>query len=166
VPGGPFSGFDLMSNQDGPSRTLSTWLRFLQGWLRDEQVWCAPAGPLAARVVLVPVDSALPGTKAAMLPIGETTMVVVESRRPNPRFDCGSPNRSGAIVYMVDSTLGTGEGQLQLVAPSGRGLVSPTSCATPWQLDAVMVPGDTVVAGGVTVRVEASGAYDVVTITR
>ena len=166
VPGGPFSGFDLMSNQDGPSRTLSTWLRFLQGWLRDEQVWCAPEGPLSARVVLVPVDSSLPGTKAAMLPIGETTMVVVESRRPNPRFDCDSPNRSGAIVYLVDSTLGTGEGQLQLVAPSGRGLVFPASCATPQQLDAVMVPGDTVVAGGVTVRVEASGAYDVVTITR
>lgn len=166
VPGGPFSGFDLMSNQDGPSRTLSTWLRFLQGWLDDAQVWCAPAGPVSARVVLAPVDSALPGTKAAMVPIGETSMVVVESRRPNPRFDCASPNRSGTIVYLVDSTLGTGEGELRLVAPEGRGLVFPTSCATPQQLDAVMRPGDSVVAGGVTVRVESSGAYDVVTITR
>jgi M6 family metalloprotease-like protein len=166
VPGGPFSGFDLMSNQDGPSRTLSTWLRFLQGWLRDEQVWCAPAGPVSSRVTLVPVDAGLPGVKSAMVPIGETSMVVVEARRPNPRFDCESPNRSGTIVYLVDSTLGTGEGQQQLVAPPGRGLVSPTSCAAPWQLDAVMRPGDSVVAGGVTVRVEATGTWDVVTITR
>jgi hypothetical protein len=121
---------------------------------------------VSSRVTLVPVDAGLPGVKSAMVPIGETSMVVVEARRPNPRFDCESPNRSGTIVYLVDSTLGTGEGQQQLVAPPGRGLVSPTSCAAPWQLDAVMRPGDSVVAGGVTVRVEATGTWDVVTITR
>jgi M6 family metalloprotease-like protein len=36
----PFLGLDIMGNQDGESKELSGWLRFVAGWLDDEKVYC------------------------------------------------------------------------------------------------------------------------------
>jgi M6 family metalloprotease-like protein len=35
----PFNPWDLMGGQDGPSKELSGWLRFLTGWLNSDQVY-------------------------------------------------------------------------------------------------------------------------------
>ena len=175
VPGGPFSGFDVMANQDGPSRTLSAWLRFVMGWMSDGQIFCKPSAELStAELMIVPIDNRESGVKAAMIPISDTKLLVIESRRPNEVFDCEGTGvatsswraRRGVIVYTVDLTLGHGEGFQALVAPAGRGLQTASNCATPQQLDAVMGVGDIVESNGVRVRVLASGRYDRVEISR
>jgi len=175
IPGGPFSGFDLMANQDGPSRTLSSWLRFVMGWLTDSQVFCKPFSDLTStQVMLVPIDNRISGVKAAMIPISDTKIVVVESRRHNQKFDCessGEPTstwrgRNGVIVYTADMTLGHGEGFQTLVAPSGRGLQRLATCSAPEQLDAIMQVGDSVVTNGIKISVVKSSLYDTIEITK
>lgn len=175
VPGGPFSGFDIMANQDGPSRTLSAWLRFVMGWLNESQVYCKPLTQLTStEISLIPIDKRSSGIKTVMIPISETKVIVVESRRANSKFDCEGTGtssnswraRNGVIVYTADMRLGHGEGFQALVAPAGRGLQRLASCSAPSQLDAILQVGDSVVTNGVKVEVLRSGSFDVVEISQ
>ena len=175
IPGGPFSGFDMMANQDGPSRTLGGWLRFVMGWLTDSQVFCKPFSDLTStQLMLAPIDDRRSGLKAVMIPISETKLIVVESRRHNKKFDCANSGestnvwrgRNGVIVYTADMTLGHGEGFQTLVAPSGRGLHSLATCSAPPQLDALLQTGDSVVTNGVKISVVKSATYDTIEITK
>ncbi len=175
IPGGPFSGFDMMANQDGPSRTLSTWLRFVMGWLDDEQVLCVDIqSEFDGEATLVPIDHTARGVKAIMMPLSPTRIAVIESRRPHPKFDCDTPrqdakwrSRSGVIVYVADMTVGHGNGFQSLIAPEGRGLNGPPDgCSVPQQLDAILTPGDSVSFEGVTVTLLSSGTFDTVHIHR
>lgn len=175
IPGGPFSGFDMMANQDGPSRTLSTWLRFVMGWLNDSQVFCKPIAELTeVQVALVPIDDRSLGVKSVFVPLSSSKLLVVESRRANTKFDCegtGSStptwrSRNGVIVYTADMMLGHGEGFQALVAPASRGLQTLSSCSAPPQYDAILGVGDAVVIDGVRVRVLSSGLYDTVEISK
>lgn len=175
IPGGPFSGFDLMANQDGPSRTLSTWLRFVMGWLTDEQVLCLdPDSVTDGEVMLVPTDEPRPGVKTIMVPLRETRILVVESRRPHPVFDCDTArsdtpwrSRSGVIVYVADMTVGHGNGFQSLIAPSERSLNGPPDgCSVPPQLDAILTPGEFVTVDGLTITVLSGGTYDTVRISK
>ncbi len=166
IPGGPFSGFDLMANQDGPSRTLSSWLRYIQGWISDSQVFCKSIESLTSlRMMLNPIDNRSPGFKSVMVRTSDSRLVVVESRRAS-RFDCPSANRNGIIVYTVDTRISHGEGLQRLVAPAGRGLVNEFGCGVPPQYDAILKSGDSVSVDGVNVRLIKSGIYDTVEVSK
>ena len=174
IPGGPFSQFDMMANQDGPSRTLSTWLRFMMGWLDESQVLCVdPEDPMIGDVSLVHTDSEENGIKSVMVPLDETRILVIESRRPNEKFDCPSslsesPGwrvRTGVLVYTADMTIGHGNGFQHLVVPDDRTLHDAPRCGVPPQLDAILTPGDTVAVDNVTVTINEVGNYDHVSIT-
>lgn len=168
VPIGPFSGFDMLSNQDGPSRTLSSWLRWIIGWLPTESLYCQNYANLAkTKIMLNPIDNRTTGIKSAMIKISPTKIIAVESRRP-ASFDCAnSTNRPGVLVYIVDATVGHGEGTQTLVPPASRGLPGRfgTSCATPAVLDAILNVGDSVTTNGVVVKLVKSDKYDTVEIS-
>jgi M6 family metalloprotease-like protein len=166
IPGGPFSGFDMMANQDGPSRTLSSWLRFIQGWISDSQVFCKSIENLTKfQIMLNPIDNRTPGFKSVMVRTSDSRLVVVESRRTG-NFDCPTASRNGIIVYTVDTRISHGEGIQRLVAPAGRGLVNENGCGVPPQYDAILKTGDSVSADGVNVRLVKSGAYDTIEVSR
>ena len=168
VPIGPFSGFDMMSSQEGPSRTLSSWMRWIIGWLPTESLYCKNYTSLAKTTIMLnPIDNRTTGVKSAMIKVSPTKIIAVESRRP-ASFDCADPtNRPGVLVYIVDSTIGHGEGTQTLVQPAGRGLPGRygTSCATPAILDAILNVGDSVTTNGVTVKLVKSDKYDTVEIS-
>lgn len=166
IPGGPFSGFDMMANQDGPSRTLSSWLRFIEGWLTDSQVYCKTIESLSSlQVTLNPIDNRSSGIKALMVRTSDARLVVIESRRTG-KFDCASASRNGVIVYTVDTRISHGEGIQRLVAPIGRGLVNEYGCGVPPQYDAILKSGDSVSVDGIKVRFIKSGSYDTVEVTK
>lgn len=166
IPGGPFSGFDMMANQDGPSRTLSSWLRFIQGWISDSQVYCKSIENLTKfQVMLNPIDNRTSGFKSVMVRTSDSRLVVVESRRTG-NFDCSTASRNGIIVYTVDTRISHGEGIQRLVAPAGRGLVNENGCGVPPQYDAILKSGDSVSVDGVNVRLVKSGAYDTVEVSK
>jgi len=107
-------GWDLMGLIAGHAPDLFAWHKWKLGWLEDAQV-DAVTGAGTTRHRLSPV--ALPGgTKMAVVPTGETTALVVESRRP-VGVDAGARDQ-GALVYTVDSAVRTGYGPLRVVVPT------------------------------------------------
>jgi hypothetical protein len=114
---GTMGGYDIMFSQDGPSRTLSGWWRFLSNWLDKDQVFCDQAeGFKDLDITLVPIDSTDKGVKVAILKISPTKVLVIESRRYS-KFDNDKRQAffqrelikedwNGVLVYEYDSSLG------------------------------------------------------------
>lgn len=168
IPIGPFSGFDMMSTQDGPSRTMNSWSRFIMGWLDQSQIFCQSFEAFSsASFELSSIDASDTATKSVIIRISESEALVVESRRPT-KFDLPTKqSRKGVIVFSVDTSLGHGEGYLKLIAPDGRLVVDPGSEAgETLQYDAVLYEDDSISYKGITVYVDSVGKKDKVSIIK
>lgn len=159
-------GYDLMGSQDGPSRTLSGWMRFLAGWVSPDQVYCQEAAALEPTTVMLnPINERTPGVKVAIIRTSPTDAVLVESRRPS-EFDClDAPKRSGVLVYSYDATLGNQETFLKVALHTG-GQLEQSYCNTPPIPRALLSPGESVTVNGVKVTFTNSDRYDTVQIER
>jgi hypothetical protein len=103
----PGNGFftGLSQQQEGPSLTIGMWEQFLLGWLKDSQVFCAPAASIkSTTVVLNPLEVASDKFKTAIVPLNKSQALVVESRRPIGYSIGWDKVDSGAFVYLVDTT--------------------------------------------------------------
>jgi M6 family metalloprotease-like protein len=163
---GEMQAWDLMGSQDGPSRELSGWLRFLAGWLTEEQIYCRDVSTVTnLNVSLVPLGSADKGLKLAVLPISKTKALIIESRRET-KFSCpaGEP-RSGVLVYLYDATLGHSENFLKPVGVLGR-QEQYNSCGAPPGKDFLLRTGDRAVYEGITIEVLKHASLDKILITR
>ncbi|SFC56561.1 DUF4214 domain-containing protein [Massilia yuzhufengensis] len=128
-----------------------SWDRYLMGWLPEEQVACLPKAGLDATgtsVTLGPLVRQSADTKAAMVPLSSTKILVMESRK-SEGYDRIAAGNEGVLVYTVDMTVGTLKGGYRTVRRSGS--VDPNF------EDAALRAGDSVTVEGVTVTVTASG---------
>jgi M6 family metalloprotease-like protein len=172
LPKGSFNPWDLMGGQDGPSRELSGWLRFLAGWMPDSQVYCKKASDFNdLKLTIEPLSGPGKGLKLAILPVSTTKAVLIESRRET-KFSCKTkPGRNGVLVYVYDSTLGHGEEFLKPVSPRGRAPQSD-SCSSrnfrsaPPNPDFLLRAGDKVSVEGIQVKVVAHGKVDRVKVSK
>lgn len=157
----PFNPWDLMGGQDGPSRELSGWLRFLAGWLSDDQIFCLDASKVDnLEMTLVPLSNTEEGPKFAVLPISATRALMIESRRET-KFSCKAPTpRDGVLVYVYDATLGHNDDFLIAASPSGRQDQNFNDCAVAPNPDFLLREGDTVMVEGLTVEVLEHGDFD------
>lgn len=89
------SDLHLMGNQDAVHQVFSIWDQWLLGWLPEKEVYCLPAYQIESTdVELVTLDRLdEEGYRTAMIPVNETSILVVESRD------------YGIVVYLVDTTL-------------------------------------------------------------
>ena len=160
----PMSGYDIMANQDY-GQELSTWSRFLIGWLADNQVYCLRSSAVTStEITLVPINRSTDGYKSVMVPLTSTRVLVVESRRReyfSSQFPLGS---DGVIAYVVDLSVGNGMGSNVLQIPTGHENMRPVG--TPPIYDALIRKGESITTGGVTVTVTESGDYDTVRISK
>lgn len=127
------------------------WDRYLLGWLPEEQVACLPREGLdsaGATVALEPLVRQSAGTKAAMVPLSGSKILVMESRK-NEGYDQIAAGNEGVLVYTVDMTLGTLKGGYRTVRRPGS--------VDPGFEDAALRSGESVTVDGVTVTVTASG---------
>ena len=111
------SGLDIMFSQDGPSRTLSGWWRFLANWLEPTQLFCDDVNNFEElNISLAPIDGTAKGVKVAILRISPTKVLVIESRRYT-RFDnelrqslfqrdLVKEDWNGILIYEYDATSG------------------------------------------------------------
>ena len=100
-------GFGLMGRIDANAPEYFAFERWQLGWLDDSQIVCLPSGE--RRVFLSAIEITL-GIKAVIVPLSESRAVVVESRQPfGHDLNLVKP---GALVYMVDTSVRTGEGPL------------------------------------------------------
>lgn len=114
---GSMDGYDVLFSQDGPSRTLSGWWRFLADWLEPNQLFCDEVENFQdLSISLVPLDGSAKGIKVAILRVSPTKALVIESRRFT-KFDNEIRNAlfqrelvkedwNGVLVYEYDATLG------------------------------------------------------------
>jgi M6 family metalloprotease-like protein len=163
----PFLGLDIMGNQDGESKELSGWLRFVAGWLDDEKVYCQELSTLKnTDITLVPLSGSGNGVKMVVVPISATKAVVIESRRET-KFSCTMPSkRNGVLVYTYDATLSHGENFLEPVTPLFRYNESSSDCAVQPYPNPILYKGDKISVEGVTIEVVDSLNYDKIRISK
>ena len=155
---------DLMGVNSGPSRELSSWLRFVHGWLENERVYCQEKNSLkSAEVTLVPLNENKPGIKMAVVKLSESRALILESRRVT-KFQCITETyREGVLVYVYDASRGHNEDFFVPVEPAGRPF-EKAACFSPDTTDSLLRTGDKVTYEGVTVEVLLHGVYDLVKI--
>jgi M6 family metalloprotease-like protein len=142
------------SSFEGNAPGLFAFERWNLGWLEDSQIVCSSAKEISQLVT--PVQSA-GGIKAVIVPLSRTKALVVESRRAIG-IDKNIA-KTGALVYIVDSSLQSGYGPVKIY---------PSSVSTdPRYLQAPRAVGESVTVEGITVSVtSASSAGDTVLIKR
>lgn len=142
-----FSSFE--SNAPG----LTAYERWNLGWISDSQIMCSTND---LTQVIAPVETA-EGIKALMIPLSQTKSIVVESRRPIG-IDKGL-KKSGALVYLVDSTKQSSLGPVQIYPSNLK--------SDPLYLNAPRAVGESVSVEGYTISViSADGSGDTVSIKR
>jgi M6 family metalloprotease-like protein len=151
----------LMYDQSGDSQILSAWNQWLLGWMPEEEVYCLPSSDLdVTDVDLNPLERPPSGYRAAMVPLSETMVIVVESRRPEG-YTIPSGG-SGIVIYSVDTTKDndrTGAGQL-LAKERFAEFVSP-------QANPFLEVGQSVTVEGITVTyLQSDSAGDAVRISK
>jgi M6 family metalloprotease-like protein len=163
----PFLGLDIMGNQDGESKELSGWLRFVAGWLDDEKVYCQELSKLNnTDVTLVPLSGTGNGVKMVVVPISETKAVVIESRRET-KFSCiMSSKRNGVLVYTYDATLMHGENFLKPVTPLDRAIEYSSNCPVAGYPNPILYKGQKISVEGITIEVIDSLNYDKIKVSR
>lgn len=132
-------GFGLMGYIDGNAPEFFAFERWQMGWLDDSQIICQPEGEQT--VTITPIEMA-GGVKAVMIPVSESKVVVVESRRPLG-YDANLV-KAGALVYTVDTSIPSGQGTL---------IVYPVLANDPYRDLSPLAPGESVTVGGVTITV-------------
>ena len=86
------------------SAALASWELWLLGWLHDEQVHCISVADLAAdqQVILTPQEIYGGDRKIIVVPVSESDVVVVESRRPIGWTQGWDSTDQGLFVYTVN----------------------------------------------------------------
>ena len=111
----PMGEWAVMSAQHGNAREVIAWHRWLLGWLGDEQVYCRPSDSLTGvEVSLSPLTREEKGYKAAMIPVSDRKVIVVESRRAE-----GTRQLPGTWRSRSTSTGFVSGGRYGIMAPRG-----------------------------------------------
>jgi M6 family metalloprotease-like protein len=157
----PIDGFDIMGNQDGAVKTISSWLRWLAGWLDDDQVVCITEESITDEYFqLQPLNDISGQVEALVIKLSDTKAVVVESRRFDERFDRKIPHsRDGLVVYTVDATKAEAQGSMVLLSPRDiTKFVEVKHWRSAQELDANFCQGDSVDVSWL--RIEAVAIQD------
>ncbi len=134
--------FSLMGFIDGSAPGFFAFERWQLGWLDDEQIVCQTTTDQTT--TLTPIETQ-DGIKAVIVPISESKALVVESRRPIG-VDAELV-KSGALVYLADTSIYSGEGTI---------MVLPVSEGDPYRVQSPLAVGESITVEGITVTVIAS----------
>lgn len=166
----PINGYEIMANQGGATRTISSWLRWLAGWLDDDQVVCTTKAAITDNYFeLTPINVVSGDVESLVIKLSDTKVVVVESRRFDPYFDRKTPNnKNGLIVYTVDATKGSAQGNQALLSPRDiTKYIHEPMWRTSGELDAMFFQGDSVVIEGMKIQAfKVGGKADIVRVSK
>lgn len=145
-------GFGLMGYIDGDAPEFFAFERWQMKWLSDDQIVCQLTNDLTATLSAIEVAG---GHKAVVVPISRNKILVVESRRALG-YDKDLP-KAGALVYMVDTSVYSGEGTL---------VVYPVLENNPYRYQSPLAKGESVTVENITVTVlDATAEGDTVQVT-
>lgn len=132
---------------------LTTWEKWLLGMTLDSQVQCLDKGN-TSQVWVAPTGVKTLKPKLAVIPISQTKVIVIESRRA-AGLDYKLAKRSeGVLIYTVDTTQSDHEFGFKLI--SNR---LPSRNTDFVFSDATLKKGETVSSDGVRITVVESGSF-------
>jgi len=91
----------------GPGQSLITWDSMILDWINEDQVWCSELTTLkTSEVTLSPLEREQNGVKSAMIKLGPSRVLVLESHRKDKwgKFYDGT---YGVTAYLVDTRFDT-----------------------------------------------------------
>ncbi|MBC7879452.1 MAG: hypothetical protein H7Y59_19970 [Anaerolineales bacterium] len=132
-------GFGLMGFISGNAPEYFAFERWQLGWLKDSQIICQQAADQTTTLTAIETDG---GTKAIIVPLNGTKLLVVESRR-RIGYD-QKLVKEGALVYTVDTSIYSGEGPI---------VVYPILENDPYRDQSPLAAGESFTVEGVTVTV-------------
>jgi M6 family metalloprotease-like protein len=97
------------SSLESNAPNLLAWEKWLLGWVKDNQIYCSNAKSF--QQLVTPIESA-GGVKAIIIPINKNKVVVIESRRAIGIDK--NLQKSGALIYSVDSKIESGFGPIKV----------------------------------------------------
>ncbi|MEM7029528.1 MAG: flagellar filament outer layer protein FlaA [Chloroflexota bacterium] len=118
--------------------------RWQLGWLDDEQIFCQTTGEQDLELSAIGQDG---GTKAVMIPLGEQSALVVESRRATG-IDRNMV-KEGALVYTVDTAVNRNGAPIRVLPESNSDLNRD---------QAPLATGESITHCNITITNEAEGA--------
>lgn len=161
----PMGGYELMGMQDGPSRSMSGWIRFLSGWLPTEQVFCLPKESLGEiNLSIKPLDSEGSGVRLVVIPTSSSEGILIESRRET-KFDVpviDSP-RNGILVYKYNGAFGHSQNFLTPIAPNSS---SNDANAYTGIVRYIMKENDVISDSGIEIEFLSKGSFDKISISK
>lgn len=179
----------LIDSASSHSFTLSAWNKWLLGWLDDDQIACLPLDLLPVEIDLVPleVSPTVDGIRAAIVPLTETSAILIESHRAvgysanngyGNGLGIGDPGTYGIIAEYVDSaetapydpfTNDDSAGTRFLYSAdllAGTRENYGTVAFAEWKHQPLVYLGETVDADSLTVEFTASSGVDTIRIAR
>ena len=160
---------------DLQAREMLAWSRWQLGWLQPHQIRCLTGLESEETITLKPVASPGAGTTMVAIPLSETEVVVMESRR-RISYDAGHEYTygdgatttlptlagGGVLVYVVNAALSGGQMPIRVIGPPDNPY--PILYFKDYPL---VTQGESVSVGGYTITVRSSDEHtDVLTITR
>jgi len=141
-----YGSWDLMSNNWSTAAIeINAWNRYIQGWLDDNQINCLDKSKGGNETFTIdPIARINKSTKAIVIKISDSKVVVIESRR-SEGFDLLSSSQAGTLVYTVDMKIGSIKGGWETQRRPGSTAKDFT--------DAALKTGDKIVVEGVSIEV-------------
>lgn len=150
---------------------MLAWSRWQLGWLQPDQIHCVTPLETETTITINPVAS--PGNEGAMIaiPVSETEVIVIESRR-KLGYDIGREYQwpsgaktifpalpdEGVLVYTVNASLETGQLPLRVAGDPGNGHL---------ERNPILTEGESITVGDYTITVSSATDHsDTVTITK
>ena len=188
----PNQGYNLgiMTNQYGLSLALNSWDTLIIDWQRENQFYCVQKENVKpTEVVLSPIEREEIGTKAIMIKLSKSQVLVIESRRRD-KWSSGSADFPGlplgfygVIVYKVDTTAKPQYGIMEPDGPDWRdssdayaylirnsnvdhGYVTGAPQSGRIDMNFVMYEGESLTTNGIKISLIKSGDHDEVKIER
>ena len=106
-------GWDLMGLISGPAPDYLAWHKWKMAWLNDTQIVCRTSTGIST-TTLTPLSTST-GTKAVVVRTGPQRAVVVENRQVSQLDVASSCFQPGALVYVVDASVGGGNNPIRVI---------------------------------------------------
>lgn len=149
---------------------MFAWSRWQLGWLEANQIYCLTDPKPEATITLNPVANPRNGLAMVAIPVSQTDVIVIESRRTigydtgrrvtyydGSHIDFSPLAREGILVYTVDTTLGSGQLPIKFVGDPGTGYLNRHP---------ILTEGESITVHGYTITVQSTTRHtDTITIT-
>ncbi len=142
--------YDLMNWAGGAGLELTSWNRWIGNLISDKQMLCLPDEPTVT--LLKPIQQLNDEVKGLVIPLSKSSAIVIENRAALGFDKDLREGARGVITYLVDTSIASGYGPMQIIRRS--------SSTDVWFSDNALKVGDELAYKGYSIKVLGSSDKD------